>query len=196
MSDASHSKTEKPAWSARGKKDAAASKCDPRVHASAYRQHHESHVPRHTAQKVIEQAFADGVQKGVEKVLREGLRDVLQELIVKIQRAWEQERFARLAAEWKKDTFLLSKVRDKVIHIAYQKIIGMGLAAVPCILKDLRDNGPNHWFWALHAITEENPVAANKVGNIAAMTEAWLQWGKQKGYLNDSQTTTKDRSRT
>jgi hypothetical protein len=45
--------------------------------------------------------------------------------------------------------------------LAYYKIIGMGMAAVPFILKDLEQNEPNHWLWALHAITEENPVPAD-----------------------------------
>jgi hypothetical protein len=101
--------------------------------------------------------------------------------------ACQQQRFNRLSAEWKKDTFLLSKISAKVLHISYQKIIGMGAAAVPFILKDLKDNGPNHWFWALHAITEENPVPKNMTGNIAAMAEAWLLWGNKKGYLKDYQ---------
>jgi hypothetical protein len=64
----------------------------------------------------------------------------------------------------------------------------MGPAAIPFILKDLQDNGPNHWFWALHAITEENPVPKDHPGDIVAMTEAWLQWGRTKGYLTDFQT--------
>ncbi len=75
----------------------------------------------------------------------------------------ERARFDRLAKEWKKDTFLLSKIRDKVIHTAYQKIIGMGSTAIPFILRDLAENGPNHWFWALHAITEANPVRDDQV---------------------------------
>jgi hypothetical protein len=92
----------------------------------------------------------------------------------------DQERFNRLAAEWKKDTFLLSKINAKVLHLAYQKIIGMGPPAVPFILMDLRDNGPNHWFWALNVITDENPVGKEAIGNIKAMTEAWIQWGRKK----------------
>jgi len=105
-----------------------------------------------------------------------------------------EERFVRLASEWKKDTCLSSKIRDKVAHLAYQKIIGMGPAAIPFILKDLQENGPNHWFWALHAITEENPVPQDHPGDIVAMTEAWLQWGRTKGYLTDSQKSTNETS--
>jgi hypothetical protein len=97
----------------------------------------------------------------------------------------ERARFDRLAVEWRNDTFLSSKIRDKVLHTAYQKIIGMGPSAISFILHDLAENGPNHWFWALHAITEEDPVPSNQVGNMVAMTEAWLQWGRKKGYRSN-----------
>ena len=63
----------------------------------------------------------------------------------------------------------------------------MGEPAIPLILKDLADNGPNDWFWALTAITDENPITEEIAGNMVAMTEAWLQWGKGAGYLNDCQ---------
>ena len=69
------------------------------------------------------------------------------------------------------------------MHLAYQKIIGMGELAIPLILKDPAVNGPNDWFWALTAITDENPITKKIAGNMAAMTEAWLQWGRKAGYL-------------
>lgn len=90
-----------------------------------------------------------------------------------------EQRFARLAALWKSETELSSKVSRRVLHPAYQKIIGMGEAAIPLILKDLAENGPDDWFWALTAITEENPITEPIAGDMCAMTEAWLQWGKK-----------------
>lgn len=107
-----------------------------------------------------------------------------------------EERFNRLAAEWKRDTCLSSKIREKVANLAYQKIIGMGPAAIAFILKDLQENGPNHWFWALHAITEENPAPKDRPGDITAMTEAWLRWGRENGYLTDCRNNTSGTSQT
>jgi hypothetical protein len=98
---------------------------------------------------------------------------------------FREEKFKVLATAWKNATVLDSRVKDIVYHIAYQKIIGMGPVAVPLILKDMIENGPDHWFWALRVITDENPITKEMSGNMAAMTEAWLQWGKTKGYLND-----------
>ena len=102
-----------------------------------------------------------------------------------VENAWQESRFNELAAEWKRETSLLSRVKDKVLHIAYQKIIGMGPAAVRYMLNDLAENGPNHWYWALRVITDENPTSSEMAGDMVAMTEAWLKWGKRNGYLKD-----------
>src|ERR1051325_5820740 len=91
------------------------------------------------------------------------------------------ERFAKLAADWKAKTKFLSNVTAKIINPEYQKIIGMGKEAIPLILKDLAENGPNDWFWALTAITDFNPITPVIAGNLVAMTEVWLQWGRKAG---------------
>jgi hypothetical protein len=92
-----------------------------------------------------------------------------------------EQRFNNLAATWKSETELVSKVTKRIMHPAYQKIIGMGEAAIPLILKDLCEHGPDDWFWALTAITDENPITKEMAGDMLAMTEAWLQWGKKAG---------------
>ena len=94
-----------------------------------------------------------------------------------------EKRFKKLAKTWKSETELHSKVSKRAMHPAYQKIIGMGEAAIPLILNDLSEHGPDDWFWALTAITDENPITERIAGNMAAMTEAWLQWGREKGLI-------------
>jgi hypothetical protein len=42
---------------------------------------------------------------------------------------------------------------DMVTHPAYQQIIGLGKEALPLLFGELR-RAPDHWFWALRAITE------------------------------------------
>ena len=69
---------------------------------------------------------------------------------------------------------------------AYQHIIGMGESAVPLMLRELRDDpDPDHWFSALKAITEADPVPDEVRGNVKAMADAWVAWGEQEGYLTD-----------
>jgi len=89
--------------------------------------------------------------------------------------------FSFLAAEWKKSIGPTSSVADMAILPSYQKIIGMGNEAVPLILREL-EKEPHHWFWALKAITCEDPVMFEDRGKINKMTEAWLEWGKNEGY--------------
>jgi hypothetical protein len=107
-----------------------------------------------------------------------------------------EQRFNKLAKTWKSETELVSKVTKRILHPAYQKVIGMGEAAIPFILKDLAENGPDDWFWALTAITDENPITKEMAGNMAAMTEAWLQWGKNAGFLNDCREQPSEHSQT
>ncbi|MBI3824072.1 MAG: hypothetical protein HY289_15495 [Planctomycetes bacterium] len=107
-----------------------------------------------------------------------------------------KERFEKLAARWKAKTKFVSNVTTKILDADYQKIIGMGKDAIPFILNDLADNGPNDWYWALTAITDVNPIKSEMAGNMVAMTEAWLQWGTQAGYRNDYPRTTNKSSRT
>ena len=39
------------------------------------------------------------------------------------------------------------------------------------------------WFWALEAITEENPVPP-AAGKVREMARAWVDWGKRQGLLD------------
>jgi hypothetical protein len=93
-----------------------------------------------------------------------------------------RERFRQLAAQWKEEALYLSNSVKMAMLKPYQRIIGMGPAVVPLILLELQRE-PDHWFWALEAITQEDPVPPEARGKIDAMAEAWIAWGKQQGYL-------------
>lgn len=92
----------------------------------------------------------------------------------------EVERKFREAVEnWYRDTRLQSSSTRRVMNLSYQKIIKMGEEVVPLLLQELRDR-PNQWFWALKAITEEDPTTPGS--SFQEMVDAWLQWGEQHGY--------------
>jgi hypothetical protein len=93
------------------------------------------------------------------------------------------ERFRRLAAEWKKESRYLSNTAQMAMLPPYQRIIGMGLLAVPLILQELQRE-PDQWFWALESITDENPVPAEAAGKVRLMAQAWIEWGKLHGLIN------------
>lgn len=92
----------------------------------------------------------------------------------------DAEQFQALAEAWRRDVQFVSSVTDMVLHPAYQRIIGMGLAIVPHLLREL-ERKPDHWFWALTAITGADPVQPDDRGKLRNMAEAWLRWGKEQG---------------
>ena len=86
-----------------------------------------------------------------------------------------------MSEAWEADTLVLSNPNRIVNHWAFQEIIRMGQAVVPFLLRDL-EREPHLWVWALPEITGENPVLPADEGNIRKMSEAWLRWGREKGY--------------
>ncbi len=93
-----------------------------------------------------------------------------------------RERFNWHARRWREDTQWLSSTTDIAMHPDYQAIIGMGPEALPMIVEDLRDNS-GQWYWALKAISNEDPVPPSDRGAIKKMKIAWLRWAVQKGIV-------------
>ncbi|MCW8138043.1 MAG: hypothetical protein KIT58_03970 [Planctomycetota bacterium] len=93
------------------------------------------------------------------------------------------QRFARLCESWKAHTGALSALDDIVLHPAYQRIIGMGEAALPLILRSLEAE-PYHWFWALSAITDHDPDIDEEDANVESLSAYWLRWGRERGYVD------------
>lgn len=88
--------------------------------------------------------------------------------------------FENLADRWELQTDFESVVVRKAMHPAYQRIIGLGQPAVPLILRRLQRE-PRQWFWALTAITGENPADGEDDAESAA--NAWLAWGHSRGLI-------------
>jgi hypothetical protein len=89
--------------------------------------------------------------------------------------------FDKLVATWKAERSGVYSGSEIFVHPAYQKIIGLGIGAVRLILREL-ERELDHWFWALAAITREDPVPPEFKGNMLAMREYWLNWGRRQGY--------------
>ena len=116
------------------------------------------------------------VSRAFEKFLNEYFIPVSRESVPYI-------RFHRLKEKWEMETAFLSSISDIVMHPAYQQIIGMGPAAIPFILREISIR-QGQWFWALKSITNEDPVKPEHRGIVAEMSRAWLQWGKERGYID------------
>ena len=84
--------------------------------------------------------------------------------------------FKSLVNEWHKERAFISSVTEIAMCKSYQRIIGMGKDVLPFIIYQLKEEGenPDHWFWALKAITGENAVHPEHRGNMKKMAEDWI----------------------
>ncbi len=92
-----------------------------------------------------------------------------------------QQRFAELVSEWRRTRGHSPKIKDLVMNSAYQRIIGMGEPAIPLILREM-EREPDHWSWAMTAISGEDPVPHTARGRLDQTTAAWVKWAHEKGY--------------
>jgi len=93
------------------------------------------------------------------------------------------QRFAELGATWREERGISSSLTDMVLSLPYQRVIGLGKPVVPYILAELTRK-PDHWFWALTAITGADPVPPEAAGDVQAMTQAWIKWGDEAGFID------------
>jgi hypothetical protein len=93
-----------------------------------------------------------------------------------------RQRFSNLVAHWKSERGHSSRLKDLVTHSAYQQIIGMGEPAIPLLLEEMQER-PDHWDWALRAITGSDPVPPESWGKLREIAAAWVTWGKERGYI-------------
>ena len=92
------------------------------------------------------------------------------------------ESFHALAAEWRQATSIDSSLMHAVQHPAYRAIVQLGEDVVPVLLQALRRH-PESWFLALREITGIDPVKPEHRGNMRAIADAWLDWGRLHGLL-------------
>lgn len=93
-----------------------------------------------------------------------------------------EKRFLQLADDWSENTRHMSSINDLVAYSSYQEIIKLGWDVVPFLLADLQQN-KRFWFPALYAITKVRPFDPSDSGNGRRMADAWINWGKRKGFV-------------
>ena len=89
--------------------------------------------------------------------------------------------FEELAEIFINQTAALSSTHAARAASAYKAIQSLGWRVVPSILRRISDSYESpHWFPLLEDITQDDPVAADEVGDVVAMTRAWLRWWGQQ----------------
>src|SRR5438128_6632942 len=89
--------------------------------------------------------------------------------------------FLDLVRRWREERGPTSSTTELAMCPSYQRIIGLGPAAVPLLLREL-ERSPDHWFWALKAITGADPVPPASRGKVREMARLWIDWGRQQRY--------------
>jgi hypothetical protein len=89
--------------------------------------------------------------------------------------------FLALVRSWKEERGPSSSTTELALCPSYQRIIGLGPAVVPLLLREL-ERDPDHWFWALKAITGADPVPEALRGKVREMARCWVSWGRAQGY--------------
>jgi hypothetical protein len=91
--------------------------------------------------------------------------------------------FEDLRRKWHSEYGASSSPRVIANSSSYRQIVFMGDRVLPLIFRDLEQRSePDHWFTALHEITNANPVSPSDRGNMRAMAKAWIKWAKTHGY--------------
>lgn len=126
-----------------------------------------------------------GVGDDSKEILKKFLEIILWSHLDTVSRSDENilEKFHNLKLSWQHDTKHVGFATEIALHPAYQEIIGMGKSVIPMILGELKKE-PHHWFWALSSITGDNPIKPEQRGIMREMINAWLEWGREKGYID------------
>jgi len=90
--------------------------------------------------------------------------------------------FNRIASKIMEDTKYSSNVNDIVNHPEHKKLIEAGDIVIKYILQDIQKE-PEHWFLTLYLLTGEIVIKEEHRGIVPKMTEDWVNWGKENGYL-------------
>ena len=98
-----------------------------------------------------------------------------------------EQHFRRLEAKWSADTQFLSDPGKIMGHPGMRAIIAMGEEVVPIILGDLQAKS-SLMVWALPEITGQDLSPPRLEGgflkwDVSAQIKAWLQWGREKGFV-------------
>lgn len=118
----------------------------------------------------------------VEERVRELREDYGDSSAITYREAALIEVFHQLATEWRAATRFQSSLVQAANHPAYRAIVQLGTEVVPVLLRELQRQ-PQPWFLALRELTGADPVGPRHRGNVRAIADAWLHWGRDRGLI-------------
>lgn len=106
--------------------------------------------------------------------------------IREMERSRVRQAFEEYSRNLKEQTRFSSRLADMFENPFHQKIIDLGKAVVPILIREL-ETDPDHWFYALYCITGENPIPDGHAGDLKAMTSDWLEWWQRNKDFYDKE---------
>ena len=92
--------------------------------------------------------------------------------------------FDEIAQRWLDETGWMSSIGAITRHPGYRQIVDLGIPAAKFALERLaRGDVRVQWFPVLRDVTGTDPVPREARGDVPAMTEAWVAWGRARGLI-------------
>ncbi|MFL0161959.1 hypothetical protein [Aquirufa salirivi] len=107
---------------------------------------------------------------------------------VVVQEMYNQQlkkRFDFFNSIWKNETIFSSSISEITNNSAYRSIIGLGQDILPFIINDLKINDA-HWFYALEALTGQNPIKEYHKGIVPLMKKDWIEWATNNNLTDEN----------
>jgi len=93
-----------------------------------------------------------------------------------------ETKFHSYSTRWKEEIGGVSSLSQITSNRHYLRVIALGPNVIPCILKSLQQE-PAPWFAALRALSGRDDIGREHAGNFRKIADAWIEWGRQEGYV-------------
>ena len=88
--------------------------------------------------------------------------------------------FYAVLRRWQSETAFISDPDEITSHPSFEALVTNAKIVAPLIFSELY-RGPSYLVWVLDDAFGIRPYSDGEVGNIEAMTNAWIAWGERNG---------------
>lgn len=89
--------------------------------------------------------------------------------------------FYAVLNRWQSETAFLSDPEKITAHQSFAALVENARLVTPLIIEELKTR-PSILVWVLDDAFGETPYPSSDIGNIRAMSEAWIAWAERNGF--------------
>mgnify|MGYP003125001977 CR=1 FL=1 len=90
--------------------------------------------------------------------------------------------FYAVLRRWQSETAFVSDPDAKTRHKSFEALVGLAEHVTPLIISELQQE-PSLLVWVLEDAFGERPYSDDQVGDIEAMSNAWIAWAERNGKI-------------